>query len=81
MMMPKVAIAAALPMAALLLLNGIGGLARAQAHSWYPQVCCNDKDCRTVDKVELATRRCGTVSCGIDHGDRAQTFQAHALSG
>jgi hypothetical protein len=50
MMKPKVAIAAALPMAVLLLLSAIGG--RAHAHSWYPQVCCNDKDCRTVDKVD-----------------------------
>ena len=48
----KVAIAAALPVAALLLLSATGDLARAHAHSWYPQVCCNDKDCRTVDKVD-----------------------------
>src|SRR5215813_2607594 len=44
----KVAIAAVLPMAPLLWLSAIG----AQAHSWYPKVCCNDKDCLIVDKVD-----------------------------
>lgn len=44
MLMPKVV----LPMTVLLLLSAIG----AHAHSWYPQVCCNDKDCLLVDKVD-----------------------------
>jgi hypothetical protein len=52
MMKLKVAIAAVLPMVPLVLLSAIGCLARAHAHSWYPKACCNDKDCRTVDKVD-----------------------------
>jgi hypothetical protein len=52
MMKPKVAIASALPTAALLMLSTIGGLTRADAHSWYPPLCCNDKDCLMVDKVD-----------------------------
>jgi len=51
-MKAKVVVATALPIPALLSLSAIGGLARADAHSWYPQVCCNDKDCRIVDKVD-----------------------------
>jgi hypothetical protein len=50
MIMSKVAVAAALAMTIPLFLSAIG--TRADAHSWYPQVCCNDKDCRIVDKVD-----------------------------
>ena len=48
----KVGLAASLLIAALFLPSAIGGFARANAHSWYPQTCCNDKDCRIVDKVD-----------------------------
>ena len=48
----NVGLAALLLIAALLLPSAIGGFARAHAHSWYPQTCCNDKDCRVVDKVD-----------------------------
>ena len=29
----------------------------AQAHEWYPQECCSDRDCRAVDapKIEVTT--------------------------
>lgn len=23
----------------------------AMAHSWYPKACCNDRDCRPIDKL------------------------------
>lgn len=38
----------ALALGALLLPEGRA----SHAHSWYPQVCCNDKDCRIVEKVD-----------------------------
>jgi len=47
----KVVMAATLSLAAQLLPLS-GGLGSARAHSWYPQTCCNDKDCRVVDKVD-----------------------------
>jgi len=46
---PNIALAA---FAAALALGAIGALTYAEAHSWYPPICCNDKDCRLVDKVD-----------------------------
>jgi hypothetical protein len=48
----QIGLRAAAPFVSVLLLSAIGGLARAHAHSWYPQTCCNDRDCRVVDKVD-----------------------------
>jgi hypothetical protein len=48
----KLVVAAVLAMVVLLMLSAIGGLARARGHSWYPPLCCNDKDCLVVDKVD-----------------------------
>lgn len=48
----KLAITIALTVAVFLSLSAVGSLAPLYAHSWYPQTCCNDKDCRVVDKVD-----------------------------
>jgi hypothetical protein len=43
---------AGLALAAVWLFQAPAGRSSAHAHSWYPQSCCNDKDCRIVDKVD-----------------------------
>jgi hypothetical protein len=49
---PKRAFAVAVACAVLLFASVVLGPAAVHAHSWYPQTCCNDKDCRIVDKVD-----------------------------
>jgi hypothetical protein len=34
-----------------LLATALVWIAPAEAHSWYPRECCNDKDCHEADKV------------------------------
>jgi hypothetical protein len=46
------ALTLALTLAALVLPNTIGNLAGVQAHSWYPPLCCDNKDCMMVDKID-----------------------------
>ena len=48
----EMSLRAVAPLVSLLLLSAVEGLPPAHAHSWYPQTCCNDKDCRVVDKVD-----------------------------
>jgi|SRR5262245_34636019 len=52
--MPKLkrAFPIAVTCAILVFLSAAARLTPVQAHSWYPQSCCNDKDCRVVDKVD-----------------------------
>jgi hypothetical protein len=48
----KEAIGIVLSVATLMPSSAVFTSAPVQAHSWYPQTCCNDKDCRVVDKVD-----------------------------
>jgi len=48
----KALVTAALTFGALSTFGAGVGFSSARAHSWYPQTCCNDKDCRIVDKVD-----------------------------
>jgi hypothetical protein len=41
-----------LTLAVLVLPNPLGDLAGVQAHSWYPPLCCDNKDCMMVDKID-----------------------------
>jgi hypothetical protein len=36
-----------------------------QAHSWYPMECCNDQDCRPIDK--LVNNGDGTFEVWVGH--------------
>jgi hypothetical protein len=49
---PKRAFSIAATCAGLVFASVVGGPGPIYAHSWYPQTCCNDKDCRIVDKVD-----------------------------
>lgn len=49
---PKRAFSIAVTYAGLAFASVAGGPAPGHTHSWYPQTCCNDKDCRIVDKVD-----------------------------
>ena len=41
-----------LALVAVMALRAAGAVTTAHAHSWYPPLCCNDKDCRLVDKID-----------------------------
>ena len=48
----RVSVTAALAVSTLSMFGAGVKFSSARAHSWYPQTCCNDKDCRIVDKVD-----------------------------
>lgn len=44
-------------------------LSRAHAHSWYPPQCCNDNDCRKVDRIDT-----------LPNGDLVMHFGSHEVA-
>ena len=42
---------------------------RTHAHSWYPPQCCNDNDCRKVDRIDT-----------LPNGDLVMHFGSHEVA-
>ena len=42
---------------------------RAHAHSWYPPQCCNENDCRQVDRIDT-----------LANGDIVMHFGSHEVA-
>lgn len=76
------AASAALISIAALLLHALLALmlpGRLAAHSWYPPICCSERDCMKVDRIEYVTggmvMTAGAMKVFVPHSMQKQASQ------